>query len=119
MHISCPMKKRTKNSPSTLLLKAKIVKEATLLVGKVASIIDEMKERRDRIHLWMANFLRLSAANLSLTQAVTAGSHVVSPVFIKKLGKELYRLNDLNCRNDSSYDLNYSLHGIVKTVGIF
>ena len=31
-------------------------------------------EKKSSIHLWMANFLRFSAANLSLTHAVTADS---------------------------------------------
>ena len=51
-----------------------IVKEATLQFCKVASIIEITSCNKDRIHLWMANFFKLSAANLSLTHAVTAAS---------------------------------------------
>ncbi|MBQ7051277.1 MAG: hypothetical protein IJN79_00560, partial [Clostridia bacterium] len=52
-----------------LSLLSQIVKEATLQFCKVASIIEIASFSKDCIHLWMANFFRLSATNLSLTQA--------------------------------------------------
>ena len=37
-------------------------------------LYDKKAEKSERDHLWIANFFKFIAANLSLTQAVTAGS---------------------------------------------